>query len=243
LLGEDAYWESLLDSTTLPATMTASREQQEGAYAALTDADAFVDALCRAAAPTDPLGPHAAGILGASGLPAAPAPPAADEQRALAWWLVARTAALEQDRIKSMGGQAFVAGMLKRQHPELSDERLVERLLALVAPDPRRPVAPELRARLRCPDCRAPLDAAPGGVRCGACGTDFPSDYGVPILHPVRPPDDDALARECLERLAGSSGARRRTLERLVRRLRRNERPAGRLRRAVWAVAEGRRPF
>lgn len=243
LLGSDAHYESLLDSTTLPVAMTAGREAQEAAYAGLRDTEDLIAALCAAAAPTDPLGPHAAGILAATGVAASRAGvPAPNDERELARWLVARTVALEQERFESMGRHAFVAVALKRQDPELSQDQLVERLLAITAPSRHRAVSPELLPWLRCPDCRSPLATRADGIRCTACGADFPAEYGVPILYPTRLPDDAALERECLERLAARSGPRRRIVRRVMRRLRANERPAGRLRRAVWDLIEGRRP-
>jgi uncharacterized protein YbaR (Trm112 family) len=140
--------------------------------------------------------------------------PAADF-RDLARWLIDRTAA----------GQASLY-------------RLAEQIRAGTAPfaQPERPVAAELLALVRCPDCRGRLDRRGRGLRCPACGTDFRGEYGVPVLYPVRTGEDAAVAAESLRRLAGNDASRAHTLERVARRLRRNERTPGPLRRLFWRV-------
>ncbi|MDX2169348.1 MAG: hypothetical protein SF182_19920, partial [Deltaproteobacteria bacterium] len=67
-----------------------------------------------------------------------------------------------------------------------------------------------------------------------ACGTAFAAEHGVPILYPQRPHDADAEARAALDRLCGGDAARRASVARVMRRLRRNEPPPGWLRRALW---------
>jgi uncharacterized protein YbaR (Trm112 family) len=96
-------------------------------------------------------------------------------------------------------------------------------------------VAAELLARLCCPDCRAVLAQAAGGLDCRGCGRRFETDYGVPILYP-READGAGGIGAVAARLAGGDPERQRVLERLGQRLRRNERPPGRLRRAAWEL-------
>jgi len=43
---------------------------------------------------------------------------------------------------------------------------------------------PSLAGAVVCPDCRKPLDGAPDGLRCAACGAAFPLREGVPELWP-----------------------------------------------------------
>ncbi|HWP66461.1 MAG TPA: methyltransferase domain-containing protein [Candidatus Limnocylindria bacterium] len=243
LFGPDAHYESLLDSTTLPASMTADRAAQDAVYARLQDADELAQALCRAASSRDPLARHAAGIVIATGLGAGGSGSSSTDEAALARWLIERSATLERERFEAMCRNAYVAVTLKCREPTLSAAALTERLLAITAPARDRPVAAALLERLGCPDCRGTLSPATGGVRCAACDTHFQADYGVPVLYPRRRrPDTNTLDPAVLAAFDAGDYSRRRTIRRLVRRLRRNERPAGRLRRAVWALAEGRRP-
>ena len=240
LFGGDAHYESLLDSITLPVSMTADPLTQEAAYARMQDTGQLADALCRAAASTKPLGPHAAGIVVATGLGADRARLDGDDP-ALARWLMARSAALEQERFEAMNRHALVAVTLKRREPHLSDDEVTAELLAIFAPARERAVSAELLERLCCPDCRGPLAAVRSGVRCERCGIDFPADYGVPTLYPHRMPGAAVVERETLAGLGATQGRPRRTVQRIIRRLRRNERPAGSLRRAMWSLAEIRR--
>ena len=102
-------------------------------------------------------------------------------------------------------------------------------------PAPDRPVGASLRALVRCPDCRGNVDPAGSGLRCPACATTFEADYGVPVLTPrgeTRRADEATLARLC-----GTDRARRRIVNRVLRRLYRNERPPGALRQALWPLA------
>jgi uncharacterized protein YbaR (Trm112 family) len=92
---------------------------------------------------------------------------------------------------------------------------------------------------LRCPDCRALLEGLAVTLRCSGCGETFRCEYGVPILYPVRPPSESEAAAEALRRVCGNDARRRRIVERVMKRLRRNERPATGLRRFLRrALAE-----
>src|SRR5262249_45997860 len=143
----------------------------------------------------------------------APVRPAAPDDRALAHWLIERTA-----------------------HNQEVLYRLAEQIRDGTAPfaEPERPIAAELLALLRCPDCRGRLEAARAGLRCPACGTRFEGEYGVPILYPARagePPPGDWLRRLCTD-----DERRMRTVAAVARRLRRNEAPPGALRRLFVAL-------
>jgi uncharacterized protein YbaR (Trm112 family) len=210
LFGADFQHESLFYSPALPANALASVGEQNAAYARLTDVAALEDALEKALAVRD----HRAGAMGillVKALPGAEVAPASHD-RGLARWLMAEKARLE-----------------------CTWERLLAEMDAGTAhfPERERPVATDLLARLCCPDCRGPLGRADGGVRCAACGTRFPGEYGVPILYPLRAPDAQVAAAEALARIDGDE-RRQRIVRRLMRRLRRNERPPGVLRRSLW---------
>jgi hypothetical protein len=143
-------------------------------------------------------------------------PPAPGGDAAVARWLLERTADFHQKSYR-----------LFRQ--------MVEGTIEFA--EWNRPVAAALRARLRCPDCRrGGLDPDGAGLHCGACGTAFPGEYGVPILYPTRPRADAAALDEALDRLCGADAGRRRVIRRLAHRLHGNERPAGSLRRATWRL-------
>jgi hypothetical protein len=73
-------------------------------------------------------------------------------------------------------------------------------------------------------------------LRCGPCASVFPVEYGVPVLFPRRVPEESAAIAEALERIGGNDRRRRRIVGRVLRRLRRNERPPGALRRALWRL-------
>lgn len=103
-------------------------------------------------------------------------------------------------------------------------------------PDPARPISPDLCARLRCPDCGAAVHGAGSGVGCAACGASFAGEFGIPIMYPTRSLDELLDADETLRRLCGDDPARRRTVQRVMRRLRHNERPPGLLRRLSWRL-------
>jgi hypothetical protein len=80
------------------------------------------------------------------------------------------------------------------------------------------------------------VEPAPAAVRCAACGAVFQVEYGIPVMYPTRPLDDLLDQNETLQRLCGADPVRRRIARRVMRRLRRNERPAGTLRRLSWRV-------
>lgn len=215
LFGPGTHTENLEDDTALPSSGFAPASVREAAYAALTDRERLVDALVRAVARPG----HGAGTLGLlvvkaqdGRVPAAP-DPASDS--VCARWLLETSAALEKRAFERL------AGTVDDQAP---------------ATDKERPVADELLARLCCPDCRAALARRPGGLECSGCGRRFETDYGVPILYPGEVSDDGGVAAAA--RLAAGDPERRRVLERLARRLRRNERPPSGARRAAWRLED-----
>ena len=155
----------------------------------------------------------------APGVEVAPARP--EQDAALARWLI--------DEVASLEYYAFAVicahGLLSRR-PDLEPP----------GPVLERPVAPALLARLQCPDCRGPIVQATAALRCTGCGTTFPTEFGVPILHPTRTPDEATARTEAVQRLCGSDATRAAAVRRLAARLRRNERPPGTLKRAAWRV-------
>jgi SAM-dependent methyltransferase len=215
VFGSDWRHENLFYDADLPASAFRPETEQDATYAALRDVEALTDALCRATAVADHR-PGSMGILivkAAAGAAVSPPPPAAD--RDLVRWLVAQAAAHERFTVA-------LARALEAGEPGL--------------PDPARPLDPGLCARLRCPDCRAAMELARAAARCTACGAVFRVEYGVPIMYPTRPLDDLLNEHETLQRLCGADPARRRIVRRLMHRLRRNQRPAGALRRLSWRV-------
>jgi hypothetical protein len=209
------YHENLFFDANLPAGSFESAERQAAAYGALTDAGALEAALCRSVAVAD----HRPGALGillvkAKGeAPVAPHDPARDAD--VARWLMQQTAGFERF------GFGLLAAM-REGRAELAERD--------------RPIAAELLALLRCPDCRSPLERAGSGVRCARCGVEFPGEYGVPMLYPKRLPEGDAAEEESLAILCGSDQRRRGVVRGLMRKLRRNEAPAGELRRLLWRL-------
>jgi uncharacterized protein YbaR (Trm112 family) len=215
VFGSDWRHENLFHDADLPASAFRPETEQDAAYAALRDVETLTDALCRATAVADHR-PGSMGILivkAAADAPIAPPPPAAD--RDLVRWLIAQAAAYERFTVA-------LARALETGDPGL--------------PDPVRRLDPELCARLRCPDCRGAVEPARAAARCTACGAVFRVEYGVPIMYPTRRLDDLLDEHEALQRLCGADPARRRIVRRLMHRLRRNERPAGALRRLSWRV-------
>jgi len=93
----------------------------------------------------------------------------------------------------------------------------------LPVPAPGAPVSNALVTRLRCPDCGGELEANAEETRCRQCGEAFPSEYGVPLLTPRRPIDDDAAERRAIERLCGDDEQRAAIVAALSRRLRDQE--------------------
>lgn len=217
LLGDGLQHENLLYDPDLPASAFDPPDRQAAAYAALHDIPALIEALTKAVA-VGGHGPGAMGILLLKSMPGIVVRPLRPEADAdLARWLIARTA--------------------RFQH---ALSRVVHQMADGTAPfvERERPIAAALRQRLRCPDCRrGALDPAGAGLVCAACGTRFAGEWGVPILYPTRPRDQDAALAEALDRLCGDDGGRRRSVRRLAARLRRNERPAGAPRRATWRLA------
>ncbi len=220
LFGEGFHHENLLYAPALPASPFASEAEQEAAYAALRDRTALAAALCRAVAVTDH-GPGAMGILllkTQPGVRVAAAEPEAD--RRLANWLIAQSVSLEQSGYAA--SEKFWNGTA--EFPERDD-----------------PIADALLALVRCPDCRALLEREGIGVRCARCATTFKVEYGVPVLYPMRDHTGDALAAESLERLCAGDPQRRRAVQQLMQRLRRNERPPTWLRQQLWRLDDALR--
>jgi SAM-dependent methyltransferase len=240
LCGDGAHLENLLDSSTLPASLIAPRADQDAAYARLRDTDALVDALCAATSSVEPLGRDRAGMVVTLG--AGPAGQASALRVAnpgeLAAWLVAHTAAIERERLSAMERYAFIAGTIARRAPGLGPGGIVPHVLALAAPPADRPVSAALLSCVCCPDCRVPLAPHASGLACTACPAEFTATYGVPVLYAGRLPADAELEATCCERLSATTFRRRRAIRRIMRRLRRNERPPSRLRRAIWALVD-----
>lgn len=205
------HHENLFFDAALPVSSFRPAAEQDAVYGTIRDRARFAEALCAAVAIDD----HRPGAMGILIVKAkrGDAVAAAGDPRPLAEWLIERTAAAQRDGF-----------------------RLVEQIRAGTAPfaAPERPVAAELLARLCCPDCRAALVNAGAGLRCSGCGAVFRGEYGVPVLYPQRydeAADDEARV---LDSLCGTDTARRAVARRLRARLRRNEQPAGRLRRLLW---------
>lgn len=225
LFGPTAVLENLVHDPDQPASAFAAAAAQDAAYARLAEAPPLLAALRRATAETRHL-PGAMGVLAVVYRDRAAPPPAGRDDEALPEWLLGR--ALEEEHIVEETlaiAAAWQQGVA--EVPKAAAEALVHR-----------PVAEPLRARLRCPDCRAGLAAEGLGLRCEACGTHFASQYGVPILYPTREEDGDAALAAALALLAGGDAARRRALTRIARRLRRNEAPPSAWRRAAWWVED-----
>lgn len=214
IFGPGLQHENLFFDPDLPASQFLPAGRQDAAYAALTGTPALVDALCRAAARRGH-DPGAMGIVLLAAKPGAEVMPPAPDDAPLARWLIDRCARNEAEGVR----------LLERL-------RRGEELL----PPADRPVAAELLARLRCPDCRGPLEPVDGGLGCLRCEASFPSVHGVPILHPRRSPPDRALEDEVRGRLCGADERRWRKVRRVMRSLRRAERGPGLLRRAYWRI-------
>jgi SAM-dependent methyltransferase/uncharacterized protein YbaR (Trm112 family) len=216
IFGPGYHHENLFHDRTLPASPFASEVEQTRAYAALDSTTALTDALVRVLAVAD----HSAGAMGILLVKPMPgttlAPPRPADDAPLARWLIERTAWYERTLLE-----------LSRRHDGPDDFARRDR-----------PVDAALLARLCCPDCRGPLVRTDGGVACSRCGASFPSEYGVPILYPTRPPDAAAGEVETLRRVCGTDQARARIVRGLWRRLRRNERAPGPLRRLGWTVGD-----
>ncbi len=214
VFGSDWHHENLLHDAVLPASAFRPEAEQQAAYGALRDVGTLGDALLRATSIAD----HRAGSMGILVVKTSPDAfrqvplPAPD----LIPWLIGQAALHERSTVE-----------LARALRNGGDTCL---------PDPARPISPELCAYLRCPDCRAEVRAAGSGVRCAACGASFAGEFGIPIMYPTRALGDLLNADETLRRLCGDDPARRRTVQGVMRRLRRNERPPGLLRRLSWRL-------
>ena len=216
VFGSDWRHENLFYDDDLPCSAFRPEAEQRAAYAALRDVEALTDALCRATTVTDHrLGSMGIVIVKAAQAPTAP-PSAAD--RGLVRWLIAQAAAHER----------FTLGLAR-----------VLEAGAVDLPGTAQPLDSSLTALLRCPDCRAAVEPVGAAARCTACGAVFRVDHGVPIMYPTRPLGELLDDHETLRRLCGDDPARRRIVGRLMHRLRRNERPAGALRRLSWRILAG----
>jgi uncharacterized protein YbaR (Trm112 family) len=224
LLGPALAFENLQHVPSEPAHPFAPVAEQEATVARLTSVDALADALCRAVS-QPALGPGGLGFLlvkARAGATVRPAAPGADA--ALARWLIAQDAREEQAAQDALVvAAAWANGRLPFPTQEAADLEA-------------RPVAPALIALLRCPDCRGALLPEGTGLRCPACPQSFAAQYGVPILYPTRDGDEAQHRAEALALLCGDDAARRRHVDRLMRRLRRNERAPGPLRRLLWRI-------
>jgi len=221
LLGPDLRHEALLSYDRSPVNPSWPRERIDATFAAIRDRSTLEEALVRAAA-TVPYGPGTMGIVLARTAPGVEvAPPHSGSDLALARWLVNEVASLEYYSFA-----VLCAHGLLRVRPELEPP----------GPTVDRPVAPALLARLECPDCRGTLVQDPAALRCTGCGAGFPTEYGVPNLHPARTHDDRAAREHTVRLLCGGDGARTAAVVRLMERLRRNERPPGALKRAAWQI-------
>ncbi len=213
IFGPDWHHENLLYNPDLPASVLDSQSAQGAAYASIRDVESLVDSLRRATRVQD----HRPGAMGivllrakSPGSLLADRPGSEDE---LIRWLIQQTASFE--RVVKQ----FASGMRS------GDELPVER---------DRPIDPRLAALLRCPDCLERLTVTQARLDCESCGGAYRSQYGVPILDPKLPDDGRSIEKECLDRLCGEDRGRRRTVLRTMRRLRRNEAPAGPVRRLAW---------
>ena len=213
LFGEDLRHENLFYAPDLPANPFASDAEQEAAYGRLTDLEGLAAALARATTVRD----HRSGAMGILLVKAMPGvevgPPREDP--GLVQWLCERKALLEATWLRLLAA--------------MDDD-------TATMPDRERPIAPALLARLQCPACRGVLSAADGGIGCSGCAATFPVEYGVPILYSPREPASWRAEDEALGRISGDDRLRRRRVARLMRRLRRNERPPGSFRRSCWTL-------
>lgn len=211
VFGADWHHENLWHDSCLPASQFVSIGEQVRAYAPIRDTETFATALCRALAIED----HRAGSMGILIVKTKPGAPIRPRSEALplARWLVEQNAAAYADGYRLI-------------------QQLRDGTAELVAKD--RPVVPELLALLRCPDCRGPLTQRPAALSCASCGSTFATEHGVPILYPKR--EDRRATEDDVSRLCGTDARRRRTLLRLMRRLRANEAAPGVMRRFLQRV-------
>jgi len=213
IFGPDWKHENLIHDVTLPMSQFVSETDQEAVYGAVRDNEAFAEALCKAAS-VDAHGPATMGILIVKPVNGAPLRPPAESDLPLARWVVGQTAATHLAGYQLT--ETFHRGEAK-------------------APARDRPIADALAALVHCPDCRGSLGAAGTSLRCSACDTTFASEFGVPILYPQRS-EENVAEEACLDALCGNDAARRRAVQRVMQRLRRNERPPGPARRLFWQL-------
>jgi SAM-dependent methyltransferase len=213
IFGPDWKHENLIQDLTLPVSQFAAEADQEAVYGNIRDNEAFAAALCKAVS----IDTHSAGTMGiliAKPVNGSRFRPPAESDLPLAGWVVKQTAATH-----------------------LAGYRLTESFHRgeAEAPARDRPLAAALLALVRCPDCRGPLTAAGTSLRCAPCDAAFASEFGVPILYPLKFKGD--LEEEaCLDALCGDDTARRDVVRRVMRRLRRNEHPPGPGRRFFWKL-------
>jgi SAM-dependent methyltransferase/uncharacterized protein YbaR (Trm112 family) len=221
LFGPGLRHEALLSYPHAPANPFWPRDRIDATFAAIRDRASLEAALVRAAQSVE----HRPGTMGillaaiAPGVPVAPARPDADAE--LARWLV--------DEVASLEYYAFAlicAHGVFRQRPELEPP----------GPAFDRPIAATLLDRLRCPDCQGRLGQEAGALRCTGCNARFPTEYGVPIMYPLRTSDEATEREEAVRRLCGDDTSRAAAVRRLVARLRRNEHPPGTIKRTAWRV-------
>ena len=214
IFGDDWQHENLFYDADLPASAFTPQHEQDAAYRSLRNVDAFVAALCSAVRVSD----HRSGAMGVLLVKAKPnaeiRPSSTTDHRALARWLIERTAA----ELRAGYG-------------------LIEQIRKGTAPFPAadRPIAAEVLALVRCPDCRGVLTRAGSGVRCSACDTTFSGEYGVPILYPARG-EGPYADPDWLQRLCNGDPRRERVVRQVAERLRRSERPPGWSRRLFWQL-------
>ncbi len=215
VFGADWRHENLFLDHALPASSFSADAAQDAAYAEIREVESLVDALHASTARGD----HGHGAMGilivkpAAGVVIADPP--AQPDRNLTRWLIAAAVAHERFTVD-------LANAVRNGDAGL--------------PAVDRPVAAALCDRLRCPDCRGPVESAANGLRCPSCQEGFAAEYGVPIMYPQQPLDALARPEQAVQQLCNGDARRERTVRRVLRRLRRNEQPAGRLRRMSWRL-------
>jgi SAM-dependent methyltransferase/uncharacterized protein YbaR (Trm112 family) len=216
LFGTDCHFESLVVPAKMPASPFEPEDVIEKAYGGLTDLEELVAALARAVGvgggAIDDGGMGVLLVKSLDGSPAAAPDPARDLD--LARWILERAAYVERCVAFTMLG-------LRDGH--------------LKMPNREAPVSAALVARVCCPDCRGGVAVDAARVVCRGCGESFAAEFGVPVLTPTR--ETDAATAEAIDRLCGTDARRRRVVEALVRRLRRNEEEPGLLRKLAMKMS------
>jgi uncharacterized protein YbaR (Trm112 family) len=208
LFGEHCHFENLFQPGTMPASPFDPPDVIARTYSALLDVDDLIARLA-ASVRDGSMSDTTMGVLLVKTLTGPTPTPVAERDVELAAWILERAAYVERSI-------AFTLLGYRDGH--------------LPAPDPTAPVSDLLIARLRCPDCSGSLENAAGEIHCRQCGESFPFEYGVPLLTPRRPIDDDAAERLAIERLCGVDERRAAIVRALSRRLRQNEAKPGLLR-------------